>query len=106
MSQKKKEVRRRFRETVFSRDGHRCRACGADSDWLDAHHITPRKEMPSGGYVPENGISLCPTCHVVAEYHLTGLVPEHVPDPAYSPEKLYKLIGSSYEQALKASDGS
>lgn len=28
---------------------------------LDAHHITDRNEMPNGGYVPENGISLCKT---------------------------------------------
>jgi hypothetical protein len=67
---------------------------------LDAHHITNRKEIVNGGYVKENGISLCPDCHVKAEvYHSTG-----TPVEGYSVEDLYKKINSSLEKALEASE--
>ena len=58
MSKRKKEVRAKFRETVFERDGNVCAVCG-DPPPLDAHHIINRNEMPDGGYVLFNGISLC-----------------------------------------------
>ena len=62
----------RFRAAVFGRDGFTCRGCGFAStperaeDALDAHHITDRNEMPNGGYVAENGITLCEVCHAKA----------------------------------------
>lgn len=58
--------------------------------------------MPSGGYVKENGITLCdsPTgCHNKAESFHRG---EEVPE-GFMPADLYKKIGSSYEKALEAS---
>lgn len=108
MSQKKKKVRRNFRDIVFLRDGYCCRMCGRKSledieEFLDAHHITDRNEMPNGGYVAKNGISLCKgtdgtSCHEKAERWLKGLdKPE-----GFSPEDLYKKIGSSYEAAYDA----
>lgn len=67
---------------------------------LDAHHITDRTLMPNGGYVKENGISLCAECHEKAEeYHKTG-----VAFPGYSPAELYNKIGSSHDEAVKASE--
>ena len=46
-----------------------CRLAAAQ----DSHHITDRKEIINGGYVLENGISLCSACHWKAEqYHITG----------------------------------
>jgi 5-methylcytosine-specific restriction endonuclease McrA len=103
MSSNKKRIRQAFRDAVFARDGHKCRACGAgyvDDKGLDAHHITDRTLMPNGGYVVENGISLCPECHVKAEkLHQTG---EAYPD--YRPSDLYQMIGSSYEQAVEAAE--
>jgi len=66
---------------------------------LDAHHICDRNLMPNGGYVLENGISLCPECHEKAEvFHSTG-----TPVPGYSVEELYKKINSSYEKTVEAS---
>jgi 5-methylcytosine-specific restriction endonuclease McrA len=100
MSQKKKEIRTNFRDKTFARDGHKCRVCSDTSKPLDAHHVTDRNLMPNGGYVPENGISLCPECHVKAEvFHSTG-----TPMPGFSPEELYNLIQSSYDLAVKASN--
>lgn len=104
MSSEKKLVRSRFRDQVFARDKHRCRKCGwslvTGELQLDAHHITDRNLMPNGGYVPENGISLCPRCHEKAEvFHETGTAV-----PGMHPNDLYVMIGSSYDLALKASE--
>jgi len=104
VSAQKKQVRKTFRAAVFERDGYTCRACGFESSperadaELDAHHITNRNEMPNGGYVPENGISLCALCHLKAETHHRG---ESVPH-GFAPEELYELIGSSEETARAA----
>ena len=104
MSADKKRIRQEFRDSVFKRDAHKCRVCGwsiqtADIQ-LDAHHITDRNLMPNGGYVAENGISLCPGCHEKAEvFHSTGTATS-----GFAPEDLYKLIGSSYDQAIAAAE--
>lgn len=106
----KKKVRDAFRNAVFKRDGHKCVMCGKTGQ-LDAHHITDRNLMPNGGYVKENGITLCSSgddhelyykrsCHWKAEQF-------HIHDeayPGYSPEELYQKIGSSFELARKSSE--
>lgn len=64
--------------------------------------------MPNGGYVKENGISLCtipfglePSCHEKAEkFHITG---GKEWTPGMHPDDLYRLIGSSETMATKAS---
>lgn len=104
MSTEKKRIRENFRNAVYSRDGNKCRGCGwalfVDGIALDAHHITDRNLMPNGGYVKENGISLCNECHRKAEvFHETGTAL-----PGWAPDDLYKMIGSSYDQAVKASE--
>lgn len=106
--QAKKMIREAFRNATYSRDGYTCRGCGLRStperaeEELDAHHVTPRTEMPEGGYVAENGISLCKApggCHEKAEeFYRTGTAV-----PGYSPEDLYKKIGSTHSEALLAS---
>jgi 5-methylcytosine-specific restriction endonuclease McrA len=111
----KKLVRAAFRKAVFTRDGYKCRICtkpGADRQSgvtphkgevvdLDAHHICDRHLLPHGGYVLENGISVCSDCHLKAESHWAdGATPE----PGFSPAELYQLIGSSYDEAWAASE--
>lgn len=100
----KKKIRSTFRTVCLDRDKCSCRGCGRSSETngqdLDVHHITDRTLMPNGGYVKENGISLCYSCHERAEeFHSTG-----VASPDFAPEDLYKLIGSSSEAAVKASE--
>lgn len=101
---KKKQIREAFNSEVFKRDNHRCVMCGKKGR-LDAHHITDRKEIFDGGYVPENGITLCAgddcnNCHWKAEqFHATG-----ESYPGYSPEELFAKIGSSLEQAVLAAE--
>lgn len=105
MSAEKKAIRKYFRDSVFKRDSFRCAMCKMKSskdkaeEELDAHHITDRTLMPNGGYVKENGISLCPVCHEKAEvFHSTGVAIE-----GYSIEDLYNKINSNYEKATEAS---
>jgi hypothetical protein len=104
MGKDKKEVRKRFRDAVFDRDGYQCQLCAAKAVELDAHHITNRKQMPNGGYVKENGITVCLPCHerVEAAWHRydAGELPEAA---LLHPTHLYELVGSSYAQAVKAS---
>jgi len=108
MSQNKKQIRANFRKDVFERDKYTCRCCGFVAlpgrveDTLDAHHITDRSEMPSGGYVKENGISVCAECHKKAEkYHISE---GKEWEPGFHPDELYAKIGSSHEKAVKASE--
>lgn len=101
----KKEIRNAFRTTVFSRDGYRCVMCGRTDGQLDAHHIIDRHDLPNGGYVKENGITLCAgegqdNCHWKAEqWHATGEA-----FPGYSPEELFAKIGSNLDLAIAASE--
>ena len=103
----KKEVRENFRNSVFKRDGYKCRLCGDKTSKLDAHHITNRKLMPNGGYVASNGITLCDNlegCHrkVEAFYHRIDRDSD-LENPLH-PNNLYEMINSSYELAYKDSE--
>lgn len=103
MSSAKKQIRAVFRKETFDRDGNVCRVCGEGPPKvaLDAHHVTDRTEMPNGGYVKENGISLCGICHEKAEiWHSSGKTKA---EEGFRPDDLYQLIGSSYEKAVEAS---
>ncbi len=68
---------------------------------LDAHHITDRNELPAGGYVAENGISLCAICHEKAEEWHSSNHTRCV--EGFHPDDLYRKVGSSHEKALQAS---
>lgn len=104
MSNQKKKIREAFRKAVFKRDDNKCKICGISGAVcaLDAHHIIPREVMPNGGYVKENGITLCDQpegCHEKAEAHLAHKDIETI----YGFENLYKLIGSDIKRAWNKS---
>jgi len=98
----KKEIRLIFRTSVFKRDKYTCQGCGKTlpEEDIDAHHIKNRSEMPNGGYVPSNGITLCKAvCHLKAEkFHITG---GKEWEEGFHPNDLFKKIGSSEEQAIE-----
>lgn len=102
--QDKKKIRAAFRDAVFSRDRFTCKGCGEKGtvETLDAHHVTNRDLMPNGGYVEENGITLCKKtggCHEKAEaYDANSNIV-----PGFEPATLYLLIDSTYARAVEAS---
>lgn len=61
------QKRAQFREQCLERDNHECIVpwCGNDPD--DVHHIIERAEWEDGGYIPENGASVCNKHHQYAE---------------------------------------
>lgn len=103
MSAKKKAVREKFRNDTFARDGHTCKIPGCTiTEYLDAHHITDRNDMPGGGYVKENGITLCSQHHIMAEvYHSNS---GECWEVGFHPNDLYDLIGSNLELATLKSN--
>ncbi len=100
----KKDIRRKFKNDVLKRDNNKCKICGRNDVKLDAHHITDRNEMPNGGYVIENGITLCDVengCHIKAErYNITDGKDWF---DGYHPLDLYKLIDSNMGLAKEKS---
>lgn len=101
----KKEIRNEFRNSVFKRDNFTCKVCGVkrNIDDLDAHHITDRSEMPNGGYVKENGITVCKKdCHFKVEwFHITE---GEEWNEGLHPNDLYNIIGSSKDLAIIKSE--
>lgn len=99
----KKEIRNKFRTEVFERDGYKCKMCGDNISKLDAHHITNRNEIANGGYILENGITLCDKpngCHMKAEMYIKYTISFQ----EYSPENLYIKINSSYKLACQKAE--
>lgn len=106
MSSSKKGIRKAFRDSCFKRDDYCCAKCGFKSSidlaekQLDAHHIINREAMPNGGYVKQNGISLCSECHIKAEeFYRTG-----TPVLGFSVQDLFDIINSNTELAIKESN--
>lgn len=54
-------TREQFRVEVFVRDKGRCVLCGAVA--TAAHHIMERRLFADGGYILDNGASVCDACH-------------------------------------------
>lgn len=100
----KSNIRKVFRDSVFKRDKFTCQVCGnkGTEDSLDAHHITDRSEIPNGGYVKENGITVCKIgCHFkVEKFHIYE---GEEFEEGLHPDDLYKKIGSSKEIAIQKS---
>lgn len=98
MSLNKKQIRSNFRNGVFQRDEDKCKICKSREN-IAAHHITDRNEMPNGGYILENGITLCPSCHFKAEqFHINN---GKKWEDGFHPNDLYNLINSSKQIAIK-----
>lgn len=59
--------------------------------------------MPNGGYTKKNGITLCKdTCHMKCEeFHISNHTNWY---DGLHPDDLYQMIGSSYEEAVEASN--
>ena len=67
-------TREEFKEVCLERDGHKCVLCPA-IDGLSVHHIIERKLWNDGGYYEDNGVTVCPKCHIEVE---AGFVRPHM----------------------------
>ena len=84
---------------MFARDGGKCVIC--QSNAVDAHHILDRKLFPDGGYVEDNGASVCSTCHSSCETTLISVeelrkaagITNVVLPPGFDPSKRYSKWG-------------
>ena len=67
----KNQNRAKFREAVFKRDNYKCIVKTCSKNAVDAHHLIERRlwKEPSeqGGYIVDNGVSLCSLHHIEAE---------------------------------------
>ena len=64
--------------------------------------------MPNGGYIAENGISLCKDCHFEAERHFNEYAEgfnDELPQDEFCSRILYEKIGSSRVKAFVADGG-
>lgn len=52
-----------FRKTVLERDDWTCQDCGTRGGRLEVHHIKSWAEHPDLRYEPDNGMTLCRSCH-------------------------------------------
>ncbi|WP_424019551.1 HNH endonuclease [Halorientalis pallida] len=72
---------RSIRRRALERDDHQCRFCSKDRDEMgrnpDVHHIRPVRDFddPQDAHVIDNVISLCRSCHGLAEH---GSIPASV----------------------------
>lgn len=51
-------------KAVFERDGYNCMACGKHGGDLNAHHLNAYDAYESERYRVDNGVTLCPKCHI------------------------------------------
>ena len=107
----KKEIRHKFRTDVFKRDNYTCQICGygpfkiEPENIFDAHHITDRSLMPNGGYVKENGITLCKDARPNLKALLNGKQDEfHIISCHMRCEKYHISEGENWEDGLHPND--
>lgn len=58
---------RKWRLDVFFRDSFTCQVCGYRGRDINAHHIKPFRLFKEERLNVENGITLCTTCHQIAD---------------------------------------
>lgn len=88
----KTKIQKIFESSVFGRDEMLCRICDKIADV--AHQIISKNAFLNGGFVIENGISLCDDCCEKVK-NVNG------DDPIYGAFALYNKIGSSFLEAME-----
>jgi len=60
-----------WREAVFARDDFTCQKCSTRGGYLNAHHILSFATHPELRFDPDNGITLCRSCHLETMRRIT-----------------------------------
>lgn len=58
---------RKWRLSVYERDGFKCVCCKNNKEYLNAHHLNPYKDFKNLRYSASNGVTMCRDCHI--EFH-------------------------------------
>lgn len=88
----------KMRLDVFSRDGFKCRHCGASETTLHAHHRFYISGRDPWEYDPESIITLCEKCHEDAHEN-----PAHVRDGGFI--DLWEIEADSMMKAERLTSG-
>lgn len=95
-------MRAEFNREVFKRDNSQCVVCKKPA--TDAHHLIERRLWPCGGYILDNGVSLCAEHHIEAEMtllsveqlrELAGITKKVLPPQMY-PDVIYDKWGNVF----------
>lgn len=82
---------------VFQRDNYTCQCCGKRGGNLNAHHLYNFAEYENLRYEIDNGITLCPQCHLVnypnSFHSIYG-------ERNNTPEQLYEYIKIRQKEAV------
>ena len=92
------ETFEQFKACIFKRDYNRCKVCGDEKD-LVIHYICD--DLPNGGHVSENTITLCPRCKEHADACKLSKAFDH---NGFKSDAFFNYIGSNLRMAKKASE--
>jgi hypothetical protein len=93
-----------FKAAVFARSKDKCIVCTNPA--VDAHHLMERKLFTDGGYYVDNGVALCASCHLKAEYttispaqlRTAATITAVVLPPGFDPDLEYDKWGNIINQ--------
>ena len=83
-AERKSHESRLWTETVKKRDGGKCRICGSTSK-LHTHHIKMKSKYPELALDPDNGVTLCFSCHMDEHRNIRRKMREEIEGPSVGP---------------------